>query len=288
MKKVHSVVLLWAIGAAAVLTALTLTAATYAWFTVNREVQTDRVTSRTGDDTVELQISNQGGDAFTPMKDATGEFNEAPLKEQEHPLLPVSTADLSSFVYNPFTKDGVAETFLPVVYEENPIYYHDTVYLRAVGESLPEGTRVALYLDRPETPLVQHETGELLTAARLGLTFDQANPVIFRLSDVDEGEGNTSPGGTPLGKGMVLTLQGGTATPVSDPAVSISDRQITEDGGAGPEPLLIMELDRIYAVDVYFYLEGCDPDCLDERVGRDEAVFNLAFYGILTDEEASP
>ena len=129
---------------------------------------------------------------------------------------------------------------------------------------------------------------ELLTAARLGLTFDQANPVIFRMSDVDEGEGNTSPGGTPLGKGMVLTLQGGTATPVSDPAVSISDRQITEDGGAGPEPLLIMELDRIYAVDVYFYLEGCDPDCLDERVGRDEAVFNLAFYGILTDEEASP
>ncbi|MFQ9547592.1 MAG: hypothetical protein ACLRZ6_06905 [Lachnospiraceae bacterium] len=40
-----------------------------------------------------------------------------------------------------------------------------------------------------------------------------------------------------------------------------------------------MNLNQIYPVDVYFYLEGCDPDCSD-AITHNEADLYLAFYGI--------
>jgi hypothetical protein len=45
------------------------------------------------------------------------------------------------------------------------------------------------------------------------------------------------------------------------------------------EPLFYMEMNCIYAVDIYFYLEGCDPDCSDS-VSFNEADLRLAFYGV--------
>ena len=172
MKRVRTGASLWAIGVVAVLTLLTLTDATYAWFSSNREVETSRVTARTGSDKLELQISSLGGDAFRPMQDASGENNEVTLRAQENPLLPVSTADLAGFVYAPCTVDGRAENFLPATDETR--YYHETIYLRAVGTGMPEGTRIALYLDNPGEPLVQDTDGTLLTAARLIAALDTA------------------------------------------------------------------------------------------------------------------
>ena len=52
-------------------------------------------------------------------------------------------------------------------------------------------------------------------------------------------------------------------------------------GGEAPAPLAKLELNRIYRVDIYFYLEGCDPDCLTDRVAMDEALLKLAFFGLL-------
>ena len=282
MKRFRTWLTLWGIGFAAVLTALVLTGATYAWFASNREVETARVTARTGSEELELQISTAGGAAFTPMKDASGERGEATLKELDAPLLPVSTANLAGFVYCPVTVDGNAEQFLPTT--DETMYYHDTIYLRAVAQGLPEGTRVALYLDDDETqPIVQAEPADLLTAARLGLTFNGENPVIFTLSDVNEGTGNTRPGGVPLGAGQVLTWQNGAAVPANDPAISLSAAQYAPNGATDNKPLTYLTLNEIYAVDVYFYLEGCDPDCLSQRVERDQAVLYLAFYGLLAE-----
>ena len=42
-----------------------------------------------------------------------------------------------------------------------------------------------------------------------------------------------------------------------------------------------MELGKIYTVDVYFYLEGCDPDCSDS-VSFDQSELYLGFYGVLS------
>ena len=50
------------------------------------------------------------------------------------------------------------------------------------------------------------------------------------------------------------------------------------------KPLLQMELNRVYKLDIYFYLEGCDPDC-SSSVELDEADLYLAFYGVLDREE---
>lgn len=271
---------LWALLAAAVLTALALTAATYAWFTANREVETDRVVSRTGSEWLELQLSRRGGSEFTPETDASG-GNQVSLMALNQALMPVSTADLQTFVYCPVTQNEQAERFLPVTDES--LYYHDTVYLRAAAEGMPEGFRMALYLDNTDVPLVQDEDGELLTAARLGMTLDGENPVIFALSEVNEGAGNSMPGGVPLESGKVLTYRDGAVVPADDPAILLSDRQIPTGGSAATQPIAYLELNRVYTLDIYFYLEGCDPDCLVERVARDSAVLNLAFFGLLVE-----
>ncbi|MGM9605767.1 MAG: hypothetical protein ACI3XG_11970 [Faecousia sp.] len=270
----RKILTLWGLGAAAVLTALVLTTATYAWFTANREVGTDRVSARTGSSSLELQISRSGGANFSPEAG-----NEAALKTQDTPLMPVSTADLKTFVYNPMTVDGYAQDFLPT--QDESLYYHDTIYLRALATGMPEGTKVALYLDNTDNPVVETVEGELLTAARLGMTFDGAAPVIIALSEENVGAGNTRPGGIDIGSGMVLSYSGGAVNAVRDPAISLADAQIATGGTAGKKPIATLELNRIYAVDVYFYLEGCDPDCLSEKVGMDQAALNLAFYGLL-------
>lgn len=262
---------LWSV----VLTALLLVAlssATLAWFTSNRDVETDRVTARTGSSSLELQISRQGGGSFTPQY-GTAEIGEVPLNAPDHPLLPVSTADLRSFVYCPFTENGMGTRFLPV--PDDSSYYHDTIYLRAQAEGMPEDSKIELYLD--SEPIVQAGAGELLTAARLGLTFDGDSPVILALSDVNQGQGNTSLNGALLGPGQVLTLSGSQVTAQADPALPLSRVQY----GSGDTPLAKLELNRIYRVDIYFYLEGCDPDCLTDRVAMDEALLKLAFFGLL-------
>lgn len=263
----------------AVCIAMLMITATYAWFTANREVNTDKITTKVGTDQFILQISRTGGAEFKSEtdKDASGteygKVNLAPLGDGKV-LMPVSTADLKTFVYCPYTNNDNAEVFLPA--KDESLYYHDTVYLRATGEGLPQGTQVSLYLDN--VPIVEAKDGELLTASRLGLTFNDANPVIFRLSEkADTGSGNTSVPG--FQDGNVLSYDSGSGKPVAkaDPAIALSQRQISGDGA---QPMMNLELNQIYKVDIYFYLEGCDPDCLSDRVGRDEAMLQLGFFGM--------
>ena len=45
-----------------------------------------------------------------------------------------------------------------------------------------------------------------------------------------------------------------------------------------------MKLNQIYTLDVYFYLEGCDPDCSD-GISQNMADIHLAFFGVLNQGE---
>lgn len=275
---------LWAMGAMAVLTALTLTTATYAWFSANREVQTGRVTSRTGSTTLELQISRSGGNGFSPgtMTDGNGEsYNAVELTPCDKELMPVSTANLATFLYCPVSDGDGANRFVPT--PDESLYYHDTIYLRAVGEGIPDGSQLELYLDNDtENPIVRAEAGNLLAAARLGLCFDGGTPTILKLSDEpDQGDGNTYLDDQLLGGGKVLDYQNESPVAVDDPAVLLADVQFASDN-ANRKALTTLSLNQVYQVDLYFYLEGCDPDCLSERVGLTEAYLNLAFFGLLT------
>ncbi len=280
----------WFLGVTTLFAIMALAAATLAWFSSNRAVQTNTATARTGDETLELQISSTGGSGFQSVETAPiTQVNQTDAGT----LLPVSTADLRTFVYAPFTGAGKATAFSVVQNEAN--YYHGRVYLRAQGEGWPAGSRMNLYLDQSDGLLGQSADGYLLNASRLGLVFgdDTLSPVILRLSETENPENaqvyNTEVNGKTLGKNQVLGYNGSSVYAASDPSVPVSDYMISfaNDQMTLPGKALVsMELGRIYAVDVYFYLEGCDPDCSDS-VQLNEADIHLAFYGVLDQKEGN-
>lgn len=270
---------------------MSLTAATYAWFSSNRVVDTDRVQARSGTASLELKVSSQGGSAFKGSGEAAiTQVNETSRTS----LMPVSTSDLKTFVYNPSTVDGLAVGFEKV--EDEQFFYHGRVYLKAEAQGQPEGSTVALYLDQSESnggKIAQVSSGQLLNAARLGLTFgeQETDKVIFYLSDASNQQSqqarNTFFNGALLGDRQVLDGSSGTVRQAEDPSVALDTYTITFNGEntALPEkPLLYMELNKIYPVNIYFYLEGCDPDCSDS-ISYDGVDFHLAFYGVLTDSK---
>ena len=260
-----------------------MTAATYAWFTTNKAVSTGTATARTGDERLELQISSEGGSRFTDQETVSVfQVNQTEPKN----MIPVSTDNLVDFVYAPFTSGGDAKKFLRVEKEEN--YYHGRIYLRAVGDGFAAEDRLALYLDQSDGILASASSGMLLHASRLGLRFDNDKTVIFRLSDdtnpKDAQAYNTIINGKRLGADQVLSYQNGTIKAVTDPSVSLSDYTISFETSSiriPDKPLLLMEWNKIYTLDIYFYLEGCDPDCSDS-VSFDQADIHLAFYGMLS------
>ena len=281
MKSIYSMITMLAV-------LLSLTAASYAWFTSNSIVNTDRVSGRSGTDLVKLEISPTGGNDFNGGQESALIQVNANSSER---LMPVSTADLYTFVSNPGTIDGEAVYFEKVQGER--YYYHGRVFLRATSQGHAENAKLALYLDGSQAAggnLMTSVKGALQNAGRLGLTFDGGGAKILRLSE----EGNAANGqkmnvklnGVAVQAGQVIN---GSANPfqiVADPSAPIGQYMVGEDGLTGSTsltPLLMMELNRIYMVDVYFYLEGCDPDCTD-IAKLDSLNLHLAFYGVLTEE----
>ena len=263
-------------------------AATFAWFSSNSIVNTDKVTGNTSTDTVELLISSTGVGNFQPGKEANLVQVNASSSEL---LMPVSTSDLITFVTSPGMVDGKATYFEKIQGEKN--YYHGRVYLQAAAQGHSENAKLALYLDSSASAggsLITATKGYITRAARLGLTFDGSNARIMRLSEEsnpsNEQAMNAVVGGVAVQAGQVIN---GSANPmqiVADPSVPIAQHMVGEDGLTGSttiSPLLMMDLNRIYAVDVYFYLEGCDPDC-SEAARLDSLNLHLAFYGVLMEE----
>ncbi len=289
MKKPGLLSKTWGVLLMLIIVLVALTAATYAWFSSNRVVDTDTVQTRSGTTTLELQVSSQGGDGFNGA-DVSNIVQVNATSSDE--LFPVSTADLKTFVYNSTTVGDMASGFVTVKDEKR--YYHGRIYLKAAAEGQPQGSTMALYLDESEAAggaLLTETSGQLSHAARLGLTFDGANAVIFYLSDKTNAQAervqNTSLNGALLEEGQVLDGSSGTVRAVKDPAVALASYTIVMEGDntiLPDKPLLNMELNKIYPVDIYFYLEGCDPDCSD-AISYDGVDLHLAFYGVLTGTE---
>lgn len=85
----------WFLGITTIFALLTFGAATYAWFTSNRAVSTSTATARTGEETLELQLSSQGGSSFQSVETAAiTQVNQTTATQ----LMPVSTVNLSDFV----------------------------------------------------------------------------------------------------------------------------------------------------------------------------------------------
>ena len=256
-------------GTAAVAVAV-LVSATYAWFSSSTKVSTDTASARSGSGELELQISTDGSNFQATDGIAIAQVNQTNAES----LIPVSTADLQNFVYNPSTNGENASIFKLV--ENEQYYYHGRIYLRAYAQGDAADAKLQLYLDEDSQSggqIAQNTDGMLLNAARLGLRFDDgsAGSVIFALSDSSNPAGsqtrNTYVNGQQLSDGQVLSWNGSGAVAAADPAQSLSDYTITETDTSISLPqnmLLEMEPGRSYPVDIYFYLEGCDPDCSDD------------------------
>ena len=259
--------------------------ATYAWFSSNSVVKTDMASSSTGADRVELLLSSDGGNGFKGGMIAP--IIQVNAGEAER-LMPVSTADLNGFVYNSGTVSDSAVHFTKV--EGEKYYYHGRIYMKAVTDGHDENDKMQIYLDQDDSnggTFFRNVQGNVLNAARLGLKFDGGTPKIFRLSDGRNPETdrkmNTVLNGVALQENQVIALNGDTMSGVSDPAQPLESCMVGADGmplGGSAKPLYTLELNRVYAVDIFFYLEGCDPDCTD-AIQMNELDFHLAFYGVL-------
>ena len=270
----------WFLCVTAIAALLSLTAATYAWFTSNQAVSTTRASARTAEESLELQISSDGSTFSNASPVSIAQVNQTSLTNL------FSTADLTNFIYAPSTVSDMAVTFEPVTDEQ--YYYHGRIYLRALAQGLSSDTTLSLYFDQTDGLLGKDVNGTLLNAARLGLVFnnDYTSSVILRLSESQNASGqqifNTVVGGVTLGANQVLSWNGSSVFAVADPSVQIADYTVTfgaSDMSVPQRPLCVMNLNQIYPVDVYFYLEGCDPDCSD-AITHNEADLYLAFYGI--------
>lgn len=151
-----------------------------------------------------------------------------------------------------------------------------------------------LYLDQSDNILGQQVSGELLNAARLGLVFDgdYSSAVILKLSDSsnssDQQVYNTEVNGQRLGDNQVLSYVNQSVQAVTDPSVAAGQYTVTFDNDSMQAPertLLTMNLNQIYSVDIYFYIEGCDPDC-SSYIQYSIADLQIGFYGIPDQREA--
>ena len=279
----------WFLAVTTIFSLLAVAFFTYAWFTSNRAVSTNTATARTGEENVELQLSSSGGNGFQDSQPAS--IVQVNQTDAEY-LMPVSTNNLQDFVYSPFTDSGMASSFERVQNEQ--YYYHGRVYLRASGSGLEDGSTMNLYLDQSEGMLGEKVSGQMLNAARLGLVFneDYSSEVILKLSESQNPSNqqvyNTVINGQTLGNNQVLSYRNGNIQAVSDPSVSADDYTIgfSDDSIEVPNNVLLnMKFNQIYTVDIYFYIEGCDPDCSND-IQYSTADLQLGFYGVLSQREA--
>lgn len=301
MKKANKYLTLLTIGAVAVIILATLTTATFAWFTANREVETEKVTARSGSTNLELQLSKKGGSEFSAEleTDTDGTVYETETTYSivkldalgSKKLMPVSTADLKTFIYSPVTENAEATDKTLKIMPKDKIpdeIYHDTIYLKVEDNgTMPDGTKANLYLDNlKKLPILTvPNEGNLGKTARLGLKISndktEIATLIFRFEEDTKGAvSNTVLNGEQLKPGLVLIEKDGKVAPSdTDPAALLKEYQYAEDNPS-PKPLLTMELGTIYTMDIYFYLEGCDPDC-DGSAERSTGTLALAFYAAL-------
>ena len=263
--------------------------ATYAWFSVNRNVAAGRIETSTDTVTLTLYVKAPTDSAFSG--------NTCDLRftaGNELALLPVSSADLQHFVYCPSMTASVnAERFAPIA---DPAaqdkFCYGAIDMRA-DLSGATAKRVAVYLDESgELGKLAQKLGEdslLLNAARLGIMVkgDPETAKIFFLSDQNNAAGqqirNTVVNGQPQGDNIVLKSDAsGNVTPVEDPARPLSACMIS-DGADAREPLFYLQPGVDYQIQVFFYLEGCDPDC-SNSIQYHASDFGLAFYATLAPE----
>lgn len=251
---------------------LSFTGATFAWFTNNAVVDTTRLTASAISEAATLLISNTPEGGFVTAEGVA----IAPVSDCEL-LLPVSTSDLTAF-YN-------MKGMNPVLEKDESKLFHGRVYLTASSQNPIQNLEI--WLDGADS-VVTNATGDILNASRLGLKIENGPVRIFYLSDEHNAEENqiynTFIGGELQQSDSIVI--GSLDSVMPDPSIPLSHCSITREGNRvfkGTEPIGRIDLGEVYAVDVYFWLEGCDPDCSD-HISFENLDLTLRFYGVVGEE----
>lgn len=271
--------------------AATLGAATYAWFTSNMKVNTNSVSVHSDTSKLVLEL----GDADAGSWSQQGDASLASTASGSATLYPVSTFDLNGFAACAQNNSAGDATVFEQAKDNGSTYYHGWIDLRptitGTGASKVKG-RVSLYLAESLVP--QGADAELLRAARVGIKISSGGQVlatnIFELDSSDSGHRGEHPTTAPAGlagyaDGMLLGWQNGQlacgANVTQDPAAFTLD---TSETATRPQnTLATLGLGQTYRLDIYYYIEGTDPDSAD-YLHQDPGTLHLALFATLDGE----
>lgn len=271
--------------------AATLGAATYAWFTSNMKVNTNSVSVHSDTSKLVLEL----GDADAGNWSQQGDASLASTSSGSATLYPVSTFDLNGFAACSQNNSSGDATVFEQAKDNGSAYYHGWIDLRptitGTGASKVKG-KVSLYLAESLVP--QGADAELLRAARVGIKISSGGQVlatnIFELDSSDSGHRGEHPTTAPAGlagytDGMLLGWQNGQlacgADVKQDPAAFTLD---TSETATRPQnALATLALGQAYRLDIYYYIEGTDPDSAD-YLHQDPGTLHLALFATLDGE----
>ena len=271
--------------------AATLGVATYAWFTSNMKVNTNSVSVRSGTSKLVLELGDANAGSWSQQGDASLASNASGAVT----LYPVSTFDLNGFAACAQNNAAGDAAVFEQAKDDESAYYHGWIDLRptitGTGASKVKGN-VSLYLAESLVP--QGADAELLRAARVGIKISSGGQVlatnIFELDSSDGGHRAEHPATAPAGlagytDGMLLGWQNGQlacgANTTRDPAAFTLDA--SETAARPQNSLATLALGQTYRLDVYYYIEGTDPDSAD-YLHQDPGTLHLALFAILDGE----
>lgn len=271
--------------------AATLGVATYAWFTSNMKVNTNSVSVHSDTSKLVLEL----GDASRGSWSQQGDVSLVSNASGAVTLYPVSTFDLNGFAACAQNNSAGDASVFEQAKDNGSAYYHGWIDLRptitGTGASKVKG-KVSLYLAESLVP--QGTDAELLRAARVGIKISSGNQVlatnIFELDSSDGGHRGEHPATAPAGltgytDGMLLGWQNGQlacgANVTQGPASFTLD---TSETATRPQnALATLALGQTYRLDVYYYIEGTDPDSAS-YLYQDPGTLHLALFATLDGE----
>ena len=271
--------------------AATLGAATYAWFTSNMKVNTNSVSVHSDTSKLVLEL----GDADAGNWSQAGDASLSSTANGSAALYPVSTFDLNGFAACAQNNADGDATVFEQAKDNGSAYYHGWIDVRptitGTGASKVKG-RVSLYLAESLVP--QGADAALLRAARVGIKISSGGQVlatnIFELDSSDSGHRGEHPTTAPAGlagytDGMLLGWQNGQlacgADVKQDPAAFTLDA--SETAVRPQNALATLALGQAYRLDIYYYIEGTDPDSAD-YLHHDPGTLHLALFATLDGE----
>ena len=292
--------------------AATLGAATYAWFTNNMKVNTNSVSVHSDTSKLVLELGDADRGSWSQQGDVSLTSNATGAVT----LYPVSTFDLNGFAACAQNNSAGDATVFEQAKDNGSAFYHGWIDLRptitGTGASKVRG-KVNLYLAESLVP--QGADAELLRAARVGIKISSSNQVlatwllraarvgikisssnqvlatnIFELDSSDSGHRGEHPTTAPAGlagyaDGMLLGWQNGQlacgTNVTQDPAAFTLD---TSETATRPQnTLATLALGQTYRLDIYYYIEGTDPDSAD-YLYQDPGTLHLALFATLDGE----